>query len=134
MYEHVFDNMRRATETALQVQQEMFRTWLNYWPGAASATVWPIQIQAFQKKWADTFGDVLKKQQEALETQFKAGLKMIEESVGVTTARDPEDLRAKLSEYWKKSFEGLRQIGEAQMQAFQSAVAKWADLAAKPAG
>ena len=126
MYEQVFGNLRKATEAAIQAQQEMFWTWANYWAGR------PDQVQAFQKKWADTFGELLMKQQEALEAQFNSGLKMIEDAFAVPTARNPEELRGKLIEDWKKNFENHRQMAEAQMQDFRAALAKWADQAAKP--
>ena len=34
MYDVVFENLRKSTESAIQVQQEMFRTWGNFWGGA----------------------------------------------------------------------------------------------------
>jgi len=124
MYGQIFENLRKATESAIRAQQEMFQTWANFWTGG------PAQLQAVQKKWADTFGELLKKQQEALEAQFNAGLKMIEEACAVSTAK-PEEIRGKLIENWKRTFEGQRQMMEAQMQAFQAALAQWAPEAAK---
>jgi hypothetical protein len=126
MYEQVFGNLRKATEAAIQAQQEMFWTCANYWAGR------PDQVQTIQKKWADTFGELLKKQQETLEAQFSAGLKMIEDAFDVPTAKNPEELRGKLIENWKKSFESHRQMAEAQMHDFQAAVAKLTAQAAKP--
>jgi hypothetical protein len=126
MYEQVFWNLRKATEAAIQAQQEMFSTWANSWAGR------PDQVQAFQKKWVDSFGELLKKQQETLEAQFQSGLKMIVDAFAVPTAKNPEELRDKLLEDWKKNFETYQQMAKAQMQAFQAAQAKWTDQAAKP--
>jgi len=125
MYDQVLEKLRKATELALQVQQDMFQTWANYWAGR------PAQVQALQKKWADLFSDLLKKQQETLEAQVKVGLKIIEEAFAMPTGKDTEELRGRLSEDWKKSVESLRQLAEAQLQAFQAAVTKQAELATK---
>ncbi len=126
MYEQLLGNFRKATETAIQAQQDMFWTWAKYWSGK------PDQAQAFQKKWVDTFGELLKKQQETLEAQYNSGLKIIEDAFAVPTAENSEELRGKLIENWKKSFESQRQMAEAQLRAFQAALTQWTDQAAKP--
>lgn len=32
MFDQVFDNFRKATETTLQAQQDLFRQWMTQWP------------------------------------------------------------------------------------------------------
>ena len=32
MFDQVFDNFRKATETTLQAQQDLFRQWMSQWP------------------------------------------------------------------------------------------------------
>ena len=119
MYDVVFENLRKSTESAIQVQQEMFRTWGNFWGGG------PAQVQSIQKKWADTFGDLLRKQKETLEAQYNGGLKIIEQALTIHTTKELEELRAKLIGEWKKNLEVQRQVAEAQMQALLTAQAKW---------
>ena len=46
MFTQVYENFRRATEATLQMQQEMFKTWINLWPVTpASPTFWGEQVQ-----------------------------------------------------------------------------------------
>jgi hypothetical protein len=68
-----------------------------------------------QKKWADTFGELFKKQREALEAQFHARLKMIEDACAVSTVK-PEEIRGKLIDDWKRYIQGQRQMLEAPTQ------------------
>jgi hypothetical protein len=132
MFEHVFENLRKATESTVQVQQEMFRKWASLWPGVSPApSPWSNDVKEFQKKWSETVAELLKKQRESLETQFSAGLKNIEEAFHLTKAEDPEEFRAKTLELWRKSFDHLRQASEAQLRDFQAAVEKWTELMAK---
>jgi len=127
----VFESFCKAGESALQMQRELFRTWTGCVPGAASAPPpGAAQVQAFQKKWADAVGELLRKQQGLLEGQFTAGLKVMEAALGLTAAKDPDDFRARLLDYGKKSCECLHQTAEAQIQAFQAAAAKGVELAA----
>ncbi len=125
MYDVVFENLRKSTESAIQVQQEMFRTWGNFWGGR------PAQVQSIQKKWADTFGDLLRKQKETLEAQYNGGLKIIEQALTVHTTKELEELRAKLISEWKKNLEVQRQVAEAQMRALLTAQVEWVEDASK---
>ncbi len=124
MYDLVFESLRKSTESAIQVQQEMFRTWGNLWGGG------PARVQSIQK-WADTFGDLLKKQKETLEAQYNGGLKIIEQALTVHTTKELEELRAKLISEWKKNLEVQRQVAEAQMRALLTAQVEWVEDASK---
>jgi hypothetical protein len=111
----------------------MFRAWTGYWGGALSSQQ-PVaaRIQPFQKKWADTMADLIKKQQGSLEAQFQAGLKVIEGAFGITGAKNPEEVRTKVIDCWKAGFDCLRRTVEMQLEGFQAIVAKGAELAANP--
>ncbi len=121
MYDLVLEGLRKSTASAIQVQQEMFRTWGNFWGGG------PARVQSIQK-WADTFGDLLKKQ---LEAPYNGGLKIIEQALTVNTTKELEELRAKLIGEWKKNLEVQLQEAEAQMQALLTAQVKWVEDVSK---
>jgi hypothetical protein len=135
MFDQVFESMRKATETTLQMQQEMFKKWLSLCPTvvAPSKPAWGEQVQKFQKKWAEVYEDALKKQRETLEAQLKAGLQIIEDAFRLAEAKDAEELRAKTVELWQKVFESLRQAYEAQTRDFQAVVCRWTELVTKGA-
>jgi hypothetical protein len=139
MYGQVFENLSKATEAMIQTQQELFRTCASCLQGLTPAQKpWVVQIHVIQKKLVDSFGDLLKKQQSVVETQFRAGQEVIDNAFRIPAAKTPEELRVKLEEfrgklieYWKKSFECLNMTAEAQMQAFQAAVSKAAEVTDK---
>jgi malonyl CoA-acyl carrier protein transacylase len=87
-------------------------------------------VQSIQK-WADTFGDLLKKQKQTLEAQYNGGLKIIEQALTVHTTKELEELRAKLIGEWKKNLEVQRQVAEAQMQALLTAQVEWVEDVSK---
>lgn len=134
MFDQVFDNFRKATESTVQIQQEMFKTWMKLWPGIPdSAPDWGEQVHQFQKKWAAAVGDMIKRQREVTETHFKAGLQNIEKAFDIGAAKTPTELRAKSLELWKKCFDDLREVYETQLHGFEIATEKWTELAAKTA-
>lgn len=129
MFKQVFENFRQATETTIHLQQEMFKTWVNLWPGVSAASPsWGKEVQEFQKKWAEVIGDMVKRQREATAEHFKAGLKSIEEAFKVGEVKTPADLHAKSLELWKTCFDELRQVYEAQLHGFETAMNKWVEL------
>jgi hypothetical protein len=134
MFDQVFDNLRKAAELNLQMQQEMFKKWASLWPGQpVSPTAWTEQPQKLQKKWADFVGEVLKEQRAALEAEFSAGLKNLEDAFRLAEAKDPEELRLKTIELWHMTFEHLQKTFETQLCDFQTAINKWTDLMTKGA-
>jgi hypothetical protein len=132
MFNQVIDNFRQATEGTVQLQQEIFKKWINLWPGIPAATPnWPEQAQQFQKKWADTVADLLKRQREITEANFKAGLANIQKAFQVAEAKTPEEIRAKSLELWQQCFDNLRKVYESQLHGIEIAMEKWTGLMTK---
>src|SRR5438105_3078270 len=91
MIEQVLDNFRKASESTLQMQQELFKQWAGQWaaPGATTAgnpAALAEQAQTFQKRWLETVTELMNKHRESLDAQYKAGIKAIEESFKVAEA------------------------------------------------
>lgn len=139
MIEQVFDNFRKASESTMQLQQELFKQWTSQWTTAAptlpgvpcDATAWTQQAQAFQKRWLETLAEMMNKHRESLDAQYKAGIRAIEESFRVNEAKSPEEYRRITEEFWKKGFENLKSSTETQIRDFQAAAQKWGEMMAK---
>ena len=135
MFDQVFDNFRKATETTLQAQQDLFRQWMSQWPmvpmaptASSNSTAVTEQAQTFQKQWADSVTTLMTKHCEALDAQYRAGIKTIEDALRTTEAKSPEEFRRLTEELWRKSFEVLKQTIENQLRDFQVAIEKWSEL------
>jgi hypothetical protein len=134
MFNQVLENFREATAATMQLQQDMVKKWISLLPGLPSSpTAWAEKGQQVQKKWTETFADLLKKQREMTETHFKAGLQNIEKAFKVAEAKTPEELRTKSLELWQQCFENLRQVYETQVRGFEAATEKWQELFTKSA-
>lgn len=129
MIEPVFEALRRATEFNVQLQQEVFKKWFSLGPGlVAPPTGAAEQFGKVKKEWGAFTAELVKKQRGALESQFSAGLQVVEEAFQLAEAKDPEELRAKTFELWQKALDCQRQLYEGQMRDFQDVVTKWTDL------
>src|SRR3954464_10370606 len=132
MFDQVFDIFRKATETTLQAQQDLFRQWMSQWPMLPMAPTpssgMTEQARAFQKQWADSVSSLMTKHCEALDAQYRAGIGAIEDALRTTEAKSPEEFRKLTEDLWRKSFEVLKQTIENQIRDFQVAVEKWSEL------
>jgi hypothetical protein len=133
MFTNVMDNFRQATEATVHLQQELFKQWISLWPWPSppTASPWGEQVHQFQKKWSEALNELVKKQAEVTEAQFKAGLQNIEKAFQLASAKSPEELRTKSLELWQQCFDNLRQVYEAQLRGFESAMEKWTKLMTK---
>src|SRR4051794_39567623 len=107
MIDQVFDNFRKASESTVQMQQELFKQWTSQWttagatlPGVPSdPAAFVQQAQAFQKRWLETMTEMMNKHRESLDAQYKAGIRAIEESIRVNEVKSPEDYRRMTEEF-----------------------------------
>jgi NCAIR mutase (PurE)-related protein len=134
MLDQVFDNFRKASESTLQMQQDLIKKWTSQWPttsAAAPGTDWAEQAQAFQKQWLESVTEIMTKHREKLDAQYKAGISAIEDAFKVTEAKTPDDYRKMTEELWRKSFETLKTSAETQVHEFEKAVEKWFEMMTK---
>jgi hypothetical protein len=197
MYEQIFDSWRKATETTLQVQQDLvktwfqpfgvvagkpiggvkdpgpaasfgpyieqtiqlqqdlLKTWLQPWGAVTAAVTKEVgsvggslptgvavpglnpavleQARTFQKQWTAAVTETLKKQTQALDSHFKAGVKTIEEAFKVSEAKSPQEARKVIEELWKSSFDYVKEALEIQVKEFTVLSNKWLELMTPPA-
>jgi hypothetical protein len=136
MYDQVLDNFRKATESTMHLQQEMFKNWTQQWfqmPGmtANPAVGMADQVRGLQKQCTNAASDMLNKHRETLDTQYRAGIRTIDDAFRLGDAKDPDQFRRLAEELWKQSFDCLKTIVESQMRDFQGAAEKWFEVASK---
>ncbi len=126
MFEPVFENLRKATDTTLQMQREMLTKWASLWSNVpGSKNNWVEEAQKLQKKWTETSTETARKMQQSLEEQFQLGMRNIEHTFKLAQAKDLDDLRLKTMELWQQTFEYLRKLFEIQVRDFQTALSTW---------
>ena len=82
MVEQVFDNFRKASETTLRAQHDLFQQWMTHWPMFPMGPTTPAsdgvvsevseQARSFQKQWTDIVTALMTKHCEALDAQYRA--------------------------------------------------------------
>jgi len=145
MLDLVFDNFRKATESTIEFQHEMFRQWNRQWaqaPGVskmvgapfADPGAWAEQFHEFQNYWAKSVTELLKKHKDTLDAQYETGVRTIEDAFRVADAKDPAQYRRLTEELWRHSFDCLKTMVEDQMREFQTMSETFSEAASKGFG
>lgn len=129
MFDQVFDNLQKATESSVKMQQEMFQNWVSAFPTAVPTMPTPMDAMVeWRRKWEETSAEMLKRQKEMVDKNYEAGLKSLEDMFSVNASKSPQEYQQKVMELYRKSFDSLRQLSEAQIEEFKAAADKWTEV------
>lgn len=133
MFDQIFENFRKASESALQMQQDMYKQWAQQWPAAVSGIAdAPVTSgKAAQKRWLELATESLDKQREALDASYKSGIELLEQTFKLSEATSLEDGRRMVEELWRKMFDTMKVQSETQFRDMQKAAELWLEMAQK---
>jgi hypothetical protein len=132
LFEEVFQNIRKAAETGLKMQQEMLSQWSVLWPGVPTPqSAWLNQVQQFRSKFMSTVAELARKHGDVIDRQYRAALESLDAALDATEASTPEEARRKTEHLCRKTLDCMREMTETQIREFQDAITKWTDLLAK---
>jgi hypothetical protein len=133
MFDQLFESYRKASESSFHGQQQLFKQWLQQWPAASSLTAGlpPDWANALYKRWADAMNDALNRQRELLDSSYRTGMQVVEQSMRVSEVKSPEDYRRLMEEIWQKLSETFKDQAETQVKDFQRVSERWFDVAHK---
>lgn len=125
--EQVLDNFRKTAEAGLAAQQELFKQWTGQ-ASSASKLPWTASLENLPQEWSKIATDLLKKQQELLNAQYKANMQTWEQAMRVTQAKDAEEFRLKCVDLCKTSLDSLCDSVQTQLKDFQAATGRMLEL------
>ena len=132
VYEEVFENLRKAAESNIKMQQDLLQQWSTMWPGFPSPqSMWIDKVRDFQRQWGNTISDLARKHRDTLDRQYQASLESLEEALRLSESSNPEELRKRTEQLCRKTLDCVRELSETQMTAFQEAMNKWSELLTK---
>jgi hypothetical protein len=133
MFAQLFDNFRKASEASLLAQQDIFKQWIRQWPSAGSmqtaANASREWTEAGHQRWLESATEALNKHRELLDSNYRSGIQVIDQTFRVTEAKSPEDYRRLVEELWSKLSETFKSQSEAQFREFQAATERWIEIA-----
>jgi hypothetical protein len=125
MFDQLFESFRKASESSLQAQQDMFKQWTQQWPTTPLASGVPTDWLEIQKRWLESAKEVLGKHRQIVDSTYRSGLEVIEHGFKVSEAKSPEDYRRLVEELWRKLSDTFKSQSESQFRDMQTATEKW---------
>jgi hypothetical protein len=124
MLDQFMEGFRKASESTLQAQQDMFKYWSQQWTNMPpmGANV-PDLGRGIPQRWKELAIEALNKQREALDATYRAGIEVIGHTFKMSEARSAEDLRRTAEELWRKMFDTVKAQYESQFEEFH----KWTE-------
>jgi hypothetical protein len=131
MLDQIMENFRKASESTLQAQQDMLKSWTQQWmvPPAMPSGSSPVMGRGVQQRWLEMTIDVLNKHRESIDATYKAGIEVVEQSFRLSEAKSADDLRRTTEELWRKLFDTIKSQYESQFQEFHKWTERSFDLA-----
>jgi hypothetical protein len=132
MFEQLIDGVRKASESSMQMQQELFRHWTRVLtttvpPSGASV---PSDLgRAQQRRWLELGIEMLHKHREALDATYRSGIQIIEQTLHLQDAKSSEDVRRTVEDLWRKLYDLQKEQAESQFRDFQGWYEKSAAIA-----
>jgi hypothetical protein len=121
MDDQLFDSLRKASESSLQMQQEILKHWTERLAGSASqANASSEANQQVQKRWLALGIELLNKHRASLDETYGAGIQLIEQSFGAADAKSPEEYQRLTEDLWRKLFDTYKNQAEAQFDTFKN--------------
>jgi hypothetical protein len=128
MFDQLFETFRKASESSLQAQQDLFKQWAQQWPTSplASAGNSPDWLE-IQKRWLESAKEAVSKHRALVDSTYRSGLEVIEHAFKVSEAKSPDDYRRFVEELWRKLSDTFKAQSESQFRDIQTATEKWLD-------
>ena len=131
MFEQLVDGVRKASESTLQMQQEMFGNLTRQWLSAAPSGAPPSAegTSAAQKRWFELGLEMLHKHREALDAAYKSGIQLLETATHLPEAKSGEDYRKMVEDLSRKVLDLQKEQAERRYRDLQAWFEKSAGLA-----
>jgi hypothetical protein len=124
MFNRMFEDFSKASESSLQLQQEMLRVWTQQWLSAPQNLGISADLaRTLEKRWIELAIEMLNKHREALESTYASGIQVIEQTFRLSEAKSSEEYQRMVEDLWRQLFKSSMDRSEAQMQDFR----KWAE-------
>ena len=129
MFDQLIDGVRKASESSMQMQQEMLKNWTRMFSAPMAEAGVPADWgKGSQKRWLELGVEMLNRQREAVDGMYKSGIQIIEQPFHVTEAKSADDYRRMVEDLWRKLFDLQKAQSESQFRDFQTFYEKSAAL------
>src|SRR5687767_13157331 len=134
LFDEVFEKVQKAAQPNFEMKQELFQKWAAGWTSLPQPqSAWLDKTKQFQKDWAKTVKELLKKHRDVFDEQYQLAIDSLDEAFRVVQSSDPQEYAKRCEALCRKTLEAWREASELQSKELQAALNKWLELATKSA-
>jgi hypothetical protein len=139
MLDQVMESFRKASESSMQMQQDLFKRWTQQWfattgngngNGTTTAMEWGGNLQ---RRSMDLAIEALNKHRESLEATYRSNIQVLEQAFKVSEARSPEDCRRMIEDLWRNVLAIMKDQSETQFRELMRWTEKLFEVTPRPA-
>jgi len=122
MFDQIFDGFRKASESALQAQQDVLKKMMQQPLPSANLQGTPFSPEgaaALQKRLSEQVTTALSEHREMLDSAYKSGIQVIHQIFHLAEAKSPEELTRLLDQLRAKLAMEFKNQSEAQFRELQ---------------
>ena len=133
MFDQLIDGVRKASESSLQMQQEMFKQWTRLFSGPATEAANTQAARIGVARFAEALGRAGRRDVEDTSRGHRHDLQVRHpdhraDRSAWAEARSPDDYRRMVEDLWRKLFDLQKEQSESQFRDFQTFYEKSAAL------
>ena len=130
MSDQMFDTFRKASESWMKMQQDLFQTGApsSFFSMPQGAGLSPDWARNAQKRCLNLATEILERQRESLDALFKSTINLLQQTSQISEAKSPEDYRRATEDLWRKWFESVKSHSETQFRDVQTFAGKSLDI------
>jgi hypothetical protein len=122
MFDLLFESFRKASESSMQVPMDIIKSLTQQLPNASGAGMeWS---KSFQKRWAEFAIESLQKHRESLDSTYRSGIQLIEQTFRVSDVKSSADYQKVVEQLWQKLLDVFKEQSESQVRELQTWAAK----------
>jgi hypothetical protein len=126
MTDQMFDTFRKASESWLKMQQDLFQTgapapFFTPPQGSVGAPDWARNAQ---KRCINLATEILERQRESFDALFKSTINLLQQTSQISEAKSSDDYRRATEDLWRKWFESVKSHSETQFRDVQTFAGK----------
>jgi hypothetical protein len=126
VFDLLFESFRKASESSMQVPMDILKNVTQQLPGASGAGMeWSKGVQ---KRWAELAIEGLKKHRESMDSAYRSGIQLIEQTFRISDVKSPADYQRTVEDLWQKLLDVLKEQSEAQLRDLQTWATKSFEL------
>jgi hypothetical protein len=130
MFDQMFEAYRKASESWLQVHQDMLKQGAQQWAASPQngAGVTPDWNRTLQKRGVELLVEFLNRHRESLDTVYRSMIHLLEQTSKMPEAKSPEEFRRLVEDAWRDWFENIKSQSETQFRDVQTWAGKSLEL------